>query len=251
MAWRQRLGAVRSAGRLRLAQTGPGLRDLGGQRGFVGRLVSGRPHGLQSSRPGSCSLVMGSILPARRGDRRRRSGSTAPGRSTRARRRRGSGPRRARPPGSSRWPARCAPRRARGDGQAPGGGGRQPGRGRGDDGGAQRAAVARAAPRGAAAPAGRGRGARAAGRGRSRARRRAPAARAQVARHRRRTGEGAAQPALLGDLVGAEPGRRRGGGPTPTAGPAGRRPAAYSASSSPWHCTRMASVIRCPRRDGG
>ena len=50
---------------------------------------------------------------------------------------------------------------------------------------------------------------------------------------------------------GRRPGRRRGGGPTPTAGPAGRRPAAYSASSSPWHCTRMASVIRSPRRGGG
>ena len=54
---------------LALAQTGAGVCGISAvSAGSSGVSWSGRPHGLQSSRPGSCSLVMGWILPARRGD---------------------------------------------------------------------------------------------------------------------------------------------------------------------------------------
>ena len=75
--------------------------------------------------------------------------------------------------------------------------------------------------------------------------------RPQVTRHRRRTREGTAQPALLGDLVGADLAGDQVAVPRPLAVHAASRPAAYSVSSSPWHCTRIASVIRFLRRGGG
>jgi len=52
-----------------LAQAGAGVCGISAVgSGSPGVSSSGRPHGRQSSRPGSCSLVMGWILPARRGD---------------------------------------------------------------------------------------------------------------------------------------------------------------------------------------
>ena len=212
---------------------------------------SGRPHGLQSSRPGSCSLVMGWILPARprrltttvrvnrtwaidtgaaarvgaaAGETTGAVGGGQPGAHLHGCRVRPSGSRRRRPT--------ARPRRRRRRWRA------------GRCGGT-------AAPRGAAAPAGRGRWRPVAGRGRSPARRRAPAAttagRPASTAHPR----GHCAAGVPGRPRGRRPGRRPGGGPTPTVGPAARRPAAYSASSSPWHCTRMASVIRSPRRGDG
>ena len=248
------LGAVRSVGRLRAGpDRGRGLRDLR-RSARVHRASRGRAGPTDSSRRvrARARWSWGGFCPLDEATDDDGPGEPHLGDRHGCRGARRWVPRRARPPVPSRWPARCAPARASGR----------------PSGSRQRRPTARprrrrrrwragrcggtAAPRGAAAPAGRGR--RDAGRGPRSVASAAPSAssdRPQVARHRRRTGEGAAQAALLGDLVGAEPGRRRGGGPTPTAGRAGRRPAAYSASSSPWHCTRMASVIRSPRRGDG